>query len=476
MATRRSFVFSSLAFAGMNSIASFSQSMSTLELNVLSLGAVGDGTTLDTMAIQEAIDRASAAGGGSVVIPGGKRFLIGSLMLKSNVEFHIADDAVLLASPRREHYSPDSNIGLINCNRANNIHITGTGHVDGQAMKFMGDYSPVHERWEPLAWRPKMFQLLRCSGLEITGISFGHSPEWGLHTLGCDHVLVDGIRIRNYLDVPNCDGIDPDCCRDMEIKNCDVVCADDGIVIKTSEQSEDFGPAHNITVRDCSITCRDSGLKIGTETFGDISKILFERCRIVSGGRGPTITHRQAGNIADVEFRDIEFVAQHHAARWWGWGEAASVTAWTRKEGAKLGSLRDVRMKNIRGAAENSFRVDAHPDMPIRNVLLESCDVTIDRWTQYPGAMFDNRPTQANDPMLEPGGLEKHDTPVFFLRNVRGATLRNCTARWGSHLQSYFSYALEAHNVTELKIEHFTGVAAHRQSRPMLLENTSLAR
>lgn len=355
MATRRSFVFSSLAFAGMTPLRSFAHSMPSLELNVSSFGAVGDGATLDTQAIQEALDRASAAGGGRVVVPGGRRFLIGGLTLRSNVEFHLADDAVLLASPHREHYGSETNAGLINCDRVENIRVIGTGHVDGQAMKFMGDYSPVHERWEPLAFRPRMFHLLRCKGLEITGISFGHSPEWGLHTLGCDHVLVDGIRIRNYLDIPNCDGIDPDRCRDMEIKNCDIVCADDGIVIKTSEQTEDFGAAHSITVRDCAITCRDSGLKIGTETFGDISKVLFERCRIVSGGRGPTITHRQPGNIEDVEFRDIEFVAQHHAARWWGWGEAASVTAWTRKQGTKLGSLRDVRLKRIRGVAENSF-------------------------------------------------------------------------------------------------------------------------
>jgi Glycosyl hydrolases family 28 len=461
MTTRRSFVFSSLSIAGLNWMPSFAQSMSSLEINVLSLGAVGDGITLATSPIQQAIDRVSAAGGGRVVVPGGKRFLIGSLMLKSNVDFHLADDAVLLASPEPAHYTFKRNSGIINADGASNLRITGTGHVDGQGMKFMGDYSPVHERWEPLHFRPRMFHLIGCTGLEISGISFGHSPEWGLHTLGCEHVLVDGIRIRNYLDVPNCDGLDPDRCRDMEIKNCDLVCADDGIVIKTSEQTaEDFGVAHNITVRDCSVTCRDSGIKIGTETFGDISKILFERCRIVSGGRGPTITHRQLGNIEDVEFRDIDFLAQHHAARWWGWGEAASVTAWPRTPNGQTGSIGNIRFRNVRGVAENSFRIDAHPEMPVKNVLLEDCSVTIDRWTQYPGGMFDNRPTRTDDPMQEPSGLEKHDTPAFFLRNVQGAVLRNCSAAWGLHHSDSFSYALEAQHVTGLKLENFKGKSA----------------
>jgi len=461
MATRRSFVFSSLSIAGLNWMPSFAQSISSPEINVRSLGAVGDGITLATSPIQQAIDRVSAAGGGRVIVPGGNRFLIGALMLKSNVDFHLADDAVLLASPDPAHYTFKRNSGIINADGASNLRITGTGHVDGQGMKFMGDYSPVYERWEPLSFRPRMFHLIACTGLEISGISFGHSPEWGLHTLGCEHVLVDGIRIRNYLDVPNCDGMDPDRCRDMEIKNCDLVCADDGIVIKTSEQiAEDFGVAHNISVRDCSVTCRDSGIKIGTETFGDISKILFERCRIVSGGRGPTITHRQPGNIEDVEFRDIDFLAQHHAARWWGWGEAASVTVWPRTQNGKTGSLSNIRFTNVRGVAENSFRIDAHPEMPVKNVLLEDCSVEIDRWTQYPGGMFDNRPTRTDDPMQEPHGLEKHDTPAYFLRNVQGAVLRNCNASWGLHHSDSFSYALEARNVSGLRLETFKGKAA----------------
>ena len=461
MATRRSFVFSSLAIAGFSWMPSFAQSTSMHEIDVMSLGAVGDGIALDTSPIQQAIDRISAAGGGRVIVPGGKRFLIGQLMLKSNVDFHLADDAVLLASTEAAHYTLKRNSGVINADGASNLRITGTGHVDGQGMKFMGEYSPVYERWEPLAFRPRMFHLIGCTGLEISGISFGHSPQWGLHTLGCEHVVVDGIRIRNYLDVPNCDGIDPDRCRDMEIKNCDLVCADDGIVIKASEQiREDFGVAHNISVRDCSVICRDSGIKIGTETFGDISKILFERCRIVSGGRGPTITHRQPGNIEDVEFRDINFLAQHHAARWWGWGEAASVTVWPRTLNGKTGSLSNIRFRNVRGVAENSFRIDAHPEMPVKNVLLENCSVEIDRWTQYPGGMFDNRPTRADDPMHEPGGLEKHDTSAYFLRNVQGAVLRNCSATWGLHHKDFFSYALETQHVTGLKLENFKGKSA----------------
>jgi Glycosyl hydrolases family 28 len=330
-------------------------------------------------------------------------------------------------------------------------------------MKFMTTYSETDERWEPKKFRPRMFSLKSCRDLEISGISFGHSPQWGMHLLGCERVLVDGVRVGNYMDVPNCDGIDPHRCRDVEIRNCNIVCADDGVVVKASEQSEDYGSSRNIVVKDCVVTSGDSGLKIGTETFGDISKILFERCKVISGGRGPTITYRQSGNIEDVEFRDIEVSAEHHAARWWGWGEAVSVTAWPRTAEGKVGYLRNIRMRNIKGRSENSVRIDGQKDQPVEDVLLENMDITVDRWTKYPGGHFDNRPTKPGDQ-----GLEAHGTPVFSIRNARNVTVRDCVARWGNDRQEYFTNALEADNVQGLKIEHFTGEAASPINRRQL--------
>jgi hypothetical protein len=432
------------------------------DFDVRSFGAVGDGIAVETTAIQRAIDAAAAQGGGRVLVPGGKRFLTGALFLRSAVNLYLADDGMLLANPDPGDYG--SYPGLLNANGAQSLKIGGTGMIDGQAMQFVTGYSQKDERWEPKPFRPRMFSLERCTDLEIAGITFGHSPNWGLHMLGCDRVLVDGIRIRNFLDVPNCDGIDPDRCRDVEIRNCDIVCADDGIVVKTSDQKEDFGVTRNVVVKDCTVTSRDSGFKVGTETFGDISKVLFERCKVISAGRGPTITHRQKGNIEDIEFRDIEVTAEHHAARWWGWGEAISITAWPRTEHGSVGYLRNIRLRNIYGRAENSIRIDGQKGQPIEGVLLEDIDMTIDKWTAFPGAQFDNRPT---GPGVE--GLEPHDTPVFSLRHLKDVTLRRCNTHWGRNRQPYFANALQAEDVQGLKLESFHGEAAFPATQKAVL-------
>jgi polygalacturonase len=421
--------------------------------DVLEYGAVGDCVALDTPAIQRAIDAAAAAGGGARVrVHSGHRYLVGTLELRGGIDFHLDGGAELVVSTNRADYRGD---GVITALNADHLRITGSGKITGRSLDFMTGYDPKGEWWLFAEWRPKMFVLTGCNDLEIRDITFGDAPYWGLHMLGCRGVLVDHVTVRNRMDVPNCDGIDPDHCQDVEIRNCHVVCGDDAIVVKTTRQSTDYGPCARIFVHDCVVETQDSGVKIGTETVQAIYDVRFERCKVVSGSRGVTIQLRDEGDVHDIEFRDIQILSRYYADPWWGRGEAISLTAIPRTPQTRLGILHHVRVQNVTARAENSVRVSGTPDNHIHDVQLENVAVVLDRWTRYKGGLFDNRPTSAFEP------VEYHGTAGFSLRFADNVLVRNCRVKWGSNRPSYFTFALEVEQVVGLKVTGFKGEAAH---------------
>lgn len=435
---------------------------------MLKYGAAGDGATLDSAAFQRAIDEAAAyAGKAQVLVRGGHKYLIGTIELKGSIDFHLADDAELLVSTRREDYRgglPGSVAGdtmsaalgaVIMATGAQGLTISGTGSLQGRAKEFMTRYDEAGQWWIPGPFRPKMFVLTGCKDLHVRDITFAEAPNWGLHMLGCDGVLVDNVKVRNLLDVPNCDGIDPDHSRNVEIRNCNITAGDDGVVIKCSRQPIDYGEAASIHVHDCVIETQDAGLKIGTETTSDIHDIVFERCQIKTSSRGLCIQLRDEGNIHDIIFRDITFTSRFYADPWWGRGEAISFTAIPRTATSKVGSLHNITVQNITGTAENSVRVCGSAASRVHDITLDRVAVTLARTTQFKGNLFDNRPTTAI-PAIEP-----HDTPGFSIEQADNVTLRNCSVAWGANPPEAFSYAVEAVDTTGLKIEGLKGGPAH---------------
>ncbi len=271
--------------------------------DIIQFGAVPDGKTLCTEAIQKAIDDRFARGGGTVVIPPG-RFLTGTLVLKSRVHLWLEPGAVILGSTRlsdfpekrpafRSFTDTYTDKSLIYAENADNISIGGHGIIDGQGKSFKGPY--------PYKIRPYLIRIISCRDVSVTDIELRDSPMWVQHYLDCDRVLIRGVRVHSQVNNNN-DGIDIDCCNRVRISDCEIVSGDDAIVIKSTADR----PCRNVTITNCSLSTHCSALKLGTESNGGFEDITVSNCVIYDTRLAGIAVEMVDGGLLDrVAFSNI---------------------------------------------------------------------------------------------------------------------------------------------------------------------------
>ncbi len=227
--------------------------------DITEYGAAGDGVTNDGPAIQKAIDACTAAGGGRVLVPGGRTYLSGPFELKSNVDFHLENGATIIASTDRSDYAhlKGRRYYLVGAEGADNVSFTGSGTIDGRGPLFMAEEGPyIFIKGE---WRTFLFFLVGCTNLTFRDVTIRDGGAWTLRLSGCSDVLISGVRILCNLKVPNNDALDLDCCKNVRVSDCYIESADDCIVLKTCEPfAEKYGACENITVTGCTLmsTCK----------------------------------------------------------------------------------------------------------------------------------------------------------------------------------------------------------------------------
>ncbi len=265
--------------------------------NVCDFGAKGDGSSVDTQAIQEAINTCAQDGGGIVILPSGT-FLSGTLFLRSQVHLELSLGATLLASRNQSDYPKRA---LIFGENLENIVVGGQGIINGQAEYkwdldtgnslyadgVPSDFHPKLKRPFPVSPNPKIIELINSSHVTIKNITIQRSPSWTIHPWGCKNVHIDGVTIENELEIGAwTDGIDPDGCQDVWITNCRVTAGDDAIAIKTTDNYGVPQVCENIVISNCILTSASSGIKIGTETKADIKNVTVSNCIIKGANRG----------------------------------------------------------------------------------------------------------------------------------------------------------------------------------------------
>lgn len=395
--------------------------------------ATADGVTNNAPAIQEAIDTCSSKGGGRVTIPASGVFVTGTITLKTGVELHFEEGAVLQASHDPDDYAAarlageyGGNAGgfLIQADDVEHISLTGHGTIDGQADAFM-DSSPNEASpyiRQPKEFRPRIIGLFGCRKINIKGITIRNAPQWTCHLTGCEDVVIHGISILNALDIPNCDGIDPDHCRNVRISDCHIEAGDDGIVIKTTREYAHYGPSENITIKGCTIISTSSAIKIGSESVDDIRDIIVSGCIVKRSNRGLSIQLRDGGNVENVIFSNCIVETRAFHKKYWGNGEAIYLTAAARHEGQPFGRIRNIVCQNIIFRGENGVFIQSAEPGHIRDIHLNAINGTIRKVSAFPVNYFDMRPRFSQ----EHGGLEEGKLSGITATLVEGLTIKNC--------------------------------------------------
>src|ERR1035437_5633091 len=227
--------------------------------DVRSYGAVGDGVTLATTAVQKAVDACGADGGGKVVVPAG-RYLTGPIFLKSQVQVELESGAVLIGSTNFNDYPPIDGrwegierkvyASLFTGRGLHQVSITGRGVIEGQGVVWWEAHrktmdlrkklrlkgrEPENPPGAPLRWpRPRLINLYNCTNVLIRDITIRNSPSWNVHPVYCENVTLDSVTINAPSHgAANAERVDPGSCRNVSISNCHTDVGDDCNAIKS---------------------------------------------------------------------------------------------------------------------------------------------------------------------------------------------------------------------------------------------------
>jgi polygalacturonase len=375
--------------------------------NIKQYGAVADRDQGATAAIRAAIAACSKAGGGRVVIPGG-RFVTGPVTLESNVNLHLDDRAVLAFTRDANAYLPAvltryEGVELRNYSpfvyafERRNIAITGGGTLDGQAdaehwwpwrnravaeggarnrlFEMASRGLPVRERvfGDGGFMRPTFIQPYRCANVLIDGVTIVNSPMWEINPVLCTNVTVRGVTIRSH--GPNNDGCDPESCRDVLIERCTFDTGDDCIALKSGRNADGRRlnvPIENVIIRDCEMRDGHGGVVIGSEISGGARNIFAERCRMDSPRLDRVLRFKTNAERGGV----IENVAMRHITV--GQVAEAIVTADFYYEEGDTGAftpvLRDVDVRDVTSRkSQYALLLKGYDRSPITNVRISDC-------------------------------------------------------------------------------------------------------
>ncbi|SNT19672.1 Glycosyl hydrolases family 28 [Granulicella rosea] len=388
------------------------------DYNVSAYGAKGDGKTLDSPAIQKAIDAAMTTGGTVTFAPG--VYLSGSIFVKSGVTLKLDKGVTILGSQKIADYPmmPTRVAGiemtwpaaLVNVYEQKNATITGEGTIDGDGKVFWDSYRTLRADYEPkgLRWasdydarRPRLVAIFKSEGVKVGGgLLLRRSGFWTLHICYSHDVEVDGITIRNNDDGkgPSTDGVDIDSSKKVLVAHADIAVNDDALCLKAGRDSDGLRvnrPTEDVVLRDNIVRAGAAGVTFGSETSGGFRNIEAYNITAISPvpvGILFKSAHTRGGWGEDIRLHDFKLqdvaVALRVTMNWNPAYSYATIPASIKNyppywvalstpvpDEKGIAHFHDVHIWNISGTAKTAFEVDAYAKYPLERFKLDHLDL-----------------------------------------------------------------------------------------------------
>jgi polygalacturonase len=463
--------------------------------NVMDFGAKNNGIDLTTLQIQSTIDECAKQDGGIVLVPRGN-YLVGTINLRSNVEFRLETGAVLVATTDLSQYQRHNEqlAGVFYTQDAVNVSVTGNGRIFGQGMEFMyqdsakvikGDVNQyIRQKYDfrkvdegigdgPVWPKERYHQMVvfsHCANVTLTGFECVDAPYWTLLIVHCEKVLIRGVRVNNNLLIPNSDGLDIISSSQVNVSDCIITCGDDAIVL--AGYAHHFGdpgfkdilkPSENINVSNCILQSRSSAIRIGGWDQNHMSGYNFDNITIFDSNCGINITVRDSGSVQNVNFSNIHIETRMHTGDWWGNGEPIKISAMRGVPDNPIGIIKNIHFTNITCRGENAILMVASDETKLQNIYFTNFDFILRKspLENVSGGNFDLRPNTV-------AGKEIYETevPVVYIENAENVYFDQGSIDWDGVEAIYYTHALEAVWVNNLKLNNMT--ASPAPSNPTL--------
>ncbi|MBC8054268.1 MAG: glycoside hydrolase family 28 protein [Sphingobacteriaceae bacterium] len=395
--------------------------VSSADINISRYGAIGDGKTVNTKAIQTAIDECSKTGGGKVKFPEGV-WVSGTILLKDNVTLSLDQKAIFLGSEDISDYSivdgfkdgtgQEMGYCFVGALDAKNVGIEGKGTIDGRGKAVLASGGRAR--------RPFLIRFVRCVDVSVKGVKMQASAAWTMHLFRCKGVKVQGLTIQSR-GLANNDGIDVDCCEDVSIKNCNIDSGDDGICFKTTSPY----PCKNIRVSDITISTNCAAIKMGTESAGNFENITVSDIHVVSAGLGAVkLLSVDGSNMKNINISNVS-------------GDKVNVPIMIRLGGRlktfrpqdvkqATGSIDNIKISNvkIKHATTGGILISGIPGHPVKGITLQNININLEGGGSVEDAKIRFEEKIADYPEVRMFG-KVFPSYGLFLRHAENIILKN---------------------------------------------------